>query len=117
MGVSLTAARRCRTRQPLQLSLATPNRAIRELRGLAGVGESEADVAGGSLGERCCENGHLDVVVVVDLGSLFARVGAEDAACVLNEASLERDRPREEQGVEGGAVEAFTDEVARRNDE
>ena len=82
---------------------------------LAGVGESEAEVAGCAFGERGREHWHLDVVVVVHFGGLLARMGSEDAAGVLDEASLERDWTCQEQGVECRAVEAFADEVARRD--
>ena len=56
-------------------------------------------------------------MVVVHFGGLLAWMGSEDAAGVLDEASLERDRACEEQGVECGTVEAFADEVSGGNDE
>jgi hypothetical protein len=46
-------------------------------------------------------------VVVVDFGGGFAVAGAQDASGVLDEPALEGDGGGEEQGVEGGAVEAF----------
>jgi hypothetical protein len=42
------------------------------------------------------------------LRGVLAGIGAQDAAGVLDEPSLERDRRGEEQGVEGGAVEALS---------
>jgi hypothetical protein len=84
---------------------------------LAWIGEPEAGVAGCSLGERRGKYWNFDVVVVMDLGRLFARVGAEDAAGVLDKATLERNRAGEEQGVERGAVKAFANEVPSSDDE
>jgi hypothetical protein len=66
---------------------------------LRGSGKALADLAGRPLGERRSEHGYFDVVVIVDLGSQLAGIGAEDAACVLNESPLERDRSRQERGV------------------
>src|SRR5712692_67761 len=92
----------------------TPPRAVRMLWAVAwgqgqaaGVGEAEAGVAGGAFGQGSGEYAGGGVVVVVDLGGGLARVGAQDPSGVLDEASLERDRGREEQGVQRGAVEAF----------
>ena len=75
----------------------------------AGVGESEAGVSGGAFGQRCGEHAGGGVVVVVDFGGGFAGVGAQDPPGVLDQASFERDRRGEEQGVQGGAVEALAD--------
>ena len=83
----------------------------------ARVGKSEAGVAGRSFGERRGEDGDVDVVVVVDFCGLLAGVCAQDAAVVLDEASLERDRSGKEQSVECGTVEPFADEVAGGDDE
>ena len=58
------------------------------------------------------ENGSVLVVVVVDGGGVFSGAGSGDAADVLNAAAFEGDGGGEEQGVEGGAIEAFTDERA-----
>ena len=48
------------------------------------------------------------------ISGLLAGVGTQDAAGVLDETPLERDRPGEEQGIECGAIEAFAaDDRAR----
>ena len=73
----------------------------------AGVGEAEAGIAGGALGQGSGEHAGGGVVVVVDLSGGLARVGAQDPPGILDEASFERDRGREEQGVQYWAVEAF----------
>jgi len=56
------------------------------------------------------------VVVVHDRGC-FTTVGSGDAPDVLDEPILERDWGREEQGVEGRAVESFADEGAGADNE
>ena len=56
------------------------------------------------------------MVVVHGCGDLRG-IGAGDAADVLHEAVLEGDRRGQEQGVEGGAVEAFPDERAGADDQ
>jgi hypothetical protein len=66
------------------------------LSGCTGVWKAKADVTRRSLGERSGQNGHLDIVVVVDLGGLLPGMGAEHAAGVLHEATLERDRTGKE---------------------
>ena len=80
--------------QSAQPVMATSTRLLRMPRHLSRVwiGESEADVAGRALRES--RGHHFDVVVVVHLGGLLARMGSEDPAGVLDEASLERDRRR-----------------------
>jgi hypothetical protein len=78
-----------------------------ESHGPARIAESEAGVAGCALGECGSEDGNFDIVIVMDLGGLLVRTGSEDAAGVLDEAPLERDRACQEQRVECGTVEAF----------
>ena len=56
------------------------------------------------------------MVVVHGCGGLRG-VGTGDATDVLHEAVLEGDRRCQEQGVEGGAVEAFADERAGADDQ
>ena len=86
-----------------------------ESHGSPWIGESEAGVARRALGESGRQDGNFDVVVVVHLGGPLAGVRSGGAAGVLDEASLERDRACQEQRVECGTVEAFADEVARRD--
>src|ERR1035441_2862120 len=74
----------------------------------ARVGEAEAGIAGGAFGQGGSEHAGGGVVVVVDLGGGLAWAGSQDAPGVLDEASFERHRRGEEQGVQWGAVEAFT---------
>src|ERR1019366_2330969 len=74
----------------------------------ARVGEAEAGIAGGAFGQGGSEHAGGGVVVVVDLGGGLAWAGSQDAPGVLDETSFERDRRGEEQGVQWGAVEAFT---------
>src|SRR5712691_12469847 len=94
----------------------TPPRVVRMLWALAwgqgqaaGVGEAEAGVAGGAFGQGSGEYAGGGVVVIVDLGGGLARVGAQDPAGVLDEAAFEGQRCGEEEGVQGRAVEAFSD--------
>jgi hypothetical protein len=56
-------------------------------------------------------------VVVVDFGGGLPVVGAEDAPGVLDEPALAGDGRGEEEGVEGGSVEAFTGVRAGRDRE
>ena len=62
------------------------------------------------------EDGDSDIDVVVELDVVFALVGAEESSDVLDDPSLEREREREEQGVELGPVEALA-EVGAGGDE
>jgi hypothetical protein len=48
-------------------------------------------------------------LVVVDLGSGLAGVGAQDPTCVLHQTSFERDRRGQEERVQSGTVEALAD--------
>ena len=62
------------------------------------------------------EDGDAGVDVVVELDVVLALVGAEESSDVLDDSSLERQREREEQGVELGPVEALA-EVGAGGDE
>jgi hypothetical protein len=53
----------------------------------------------------------------VHLGGGLAGVWSQDASGVLDQAALERNRCSQEQGVEDGAVEAFTDVRASGDDQ
>ena len=55
------------------------------------------------------------VEVVVDLDVGLDVVGAQDPSEVLHDPALEREREREEQGVETGAVEPFAEEPVARS--
>lgn len=55
----------------------------------------------------------MGVVVVMDFGGGLAGMGAQDPTRVLDQASFERDRRGEEQGVQDGAVESLADELSR----
>ena len=52
------------------------------------------------------------VVVVVDLDAGLVRQGAGDATDVLDDPATPRDREGQEQGVEGGQVEAFAETLS-----
>ena len=81
------------------------------------IGEAKAGVAGRSFGERCGQHRGVRVVVVVDLGSGLAWICTQDPAGVLDKAAFEGQRSGEEQGVQDGAVEAFADVRAGRDDQ
>ena len=85
--------------------------------GAARVRKAEAAITGCALGERCREDWNLDVVVVVHLCGLLAWMGSKDPAGVLDEASLERDRPGQKERVECWTIESLPDEVSSGNDE
>ncbi len=77
--------------------------------------EAEARIGRESPTVHASQDGHTAVNVVVDLHARLALDGAQDPADVLDESTLERDREREEQRVEGRAVEPFTQEAAGRD--
>src|ERR1035437_3910153 len=83
----------------------------------AGVGEAETGVAGRTFGERGSEHSGGDVVIVVDLGGVLARVCSQDATGVLDQSSFEGDRGGQKQGVEHWAIEPLTDVRACRPDQ
>lgn len=56
-------------------------------------------------------------MVAVHFGGVLAGVGAQDPAGVLHQPALERDGGGEDEGVQGGAVEAFTGVRAGRHDQ
>jgi hypothetical protein len=56
-------------------------------------------------------------VIVVDFGGVLARVGAQDPSGALDEPSFPPNRGGEEQGVQGGAVEALARVRPGRDDE
>ncbi len=56
-------------------------------------------------------------MVVVDFGGGLAGMRAHDPACVLDQASLERDRRGEEERVQDRAVESFADEWSGGDDQ
>ena len=62
------------------------------------------------------EDGDAAVDVVVELDVVLAFMASQQPADVLHDAALEREREREEQGVELGPVEPFT-EVGAGGDE
>jgi hypothetical protein len=84
---------------------------------MACVGESEAGVAGCAAGQGRCEDAGRDIVVVVDLGGVLARVGPQDPPGLLHEAALEGDGCGEEEGIQRRTVEALADVGPRRDDE
>jgi len=61
------------------------------------------------------QDGHAAVNVVVDLHARLTLDGTQHPADVLDESALERDREREEQRVEGCAVESFAQEAPGRD--
>src|SRR4051812_25946506 len=63
--------------------------------------------------ERCCQQRDERVVVVVDLSDGLAGCWAHDSPGALEQESIEGDRRREEQGVQGRCVEPFADERCR----
>jgi hypothetical protein len=78
--------------------------------GLGGK-ETEVGITSGSLLILAGEHRDLGVDVVVDEHVGLARYRSEDPPDVLDDAALELDRKRQKNGVEVGAVEAFTDEA------
>src|SRR2546421_11679163 len=73
--------------------------------------EAEGGVGGAAFVVLAGEHGHEGVNVVVDLDAGLGVGGAEDPADVLDDVAFELDGEREEQGVEGWAVEALSDEA------
>jgi hypothetical protein len=67
--------------------------------------------------ERRGEDRRCRVVVVVDLGGLFAGRRADHASGTLDEQTVIGDRAGEEQGVECWGVEPFADERCGADDE
>jgi hypothetical protein len=76
-----------------------------------GSKETEVGITSGSLLTLAGEHRDLGVDVVVDEHLGLARYGSEDPPDVLDDAALELDRKRQKNGVEAGAIEAFTDEA------
>ena len=54
------------------------------------------------------QNGDSGIDVVVELDVVFAFVGAEEASHALHDPSFERQREREEQGVELGPTKRLS---------
>lgn len=73
--------------------------------------ETEVGITSGSLLILAGEHRDLGVDVVVDEHLGLARYRSEDPPDVLDDAAFELDRKRQKNGVEAGAVEAFTDEA------
>ena len=74
-------------------------------------------VAGAAAVEHAGEHGDVEVGVVVDLHHLFAVMEAMESAGVLRDGPAPGDGHGEEEGVEAGVIEAFTDEFSGRDDE
>lgn len=72
--------------------------------------EPEFPVSGHASLQGDGEDQRLRVVVVVHLGQVLAGEGPDDPPGALDEEPVERDGGCEEEGVQGGRVEPFTDE-------
>ena len=78
--------------------------------------EAEGGVCGAALVVHADEGRDEDVDVVVDFDAGFGVGGPQDPSDVLDDAAFEADREREEQCVEGWAVEPFAEQTGRRGE-
>ena len=70
--------------------------------------EAQQGVRGDAFGVHAVEDWYANVDVVVEFDVVFAFVGAQETPDVLDDASFEGEREREEQCVEFGPVESLT---------
>jgi predicted TIM-barrel fold metal-dependent hydrolase len=77
--------------------------------------EAESGVRLAAFVVHADERGDEDVEVVVDFDTDLGVGGPQNPSDVLDDAAFELDREREEQGVQGWAVEPFAEQAGSRD--